>query len=173
MSHWSLGAHTGTHVDAPAHFLPSGATVDALPWDYYCGLVDVLWCPDASVIDAREVDRVMPENPGRGVFFRTRNSDRLDQPFDRGYVALDVSGAQRLVERGVVLVGIDYLSIEGYGDVAFPVHKILLGANVAIIEGLSLREVPPGRFDCLCLPIKLADGDGAPARVILRKVAGE
>lgn len=170
VSHWSLGAHTGTHVDAPAHFIAGGATVDALPWDYYCGLVQVAVCTDVDVIDAAAVDRALFEGKAHGLFFRTRNSDRLHLPFDPRYVALDRSGARRLIERGIRLVGIDYLSVEGYGDPEFPVHKLLIRADVAIIEGLSLRHVPAGRYECLCLPVKLAGADGAPARVVLREV---
>jgi arylformamidase len=171
VSHWTIGAHAGTHVDAPSHFIQGGRAVDELPWDYFCRRVYVYPCRGASIIDARVIDAMCREISvdwaRMGVLFQTDNSSRLNQPFYPGFVALDASGAQALVDHGISLVGIDYLSIETFGNSLFPAHKILLSRDVAIIEGLDLREVPGGSYNLTCLAIRLMGADGAPARAIL------
>jgi arylformamidase len=103
------------------------------------------------------------------VLFKTRNSALWGRPaFAREYVALSLASARLLVERGVKLVGIDYLSIEAFGAAGHPVHKTLLGAGVAILEGLDFRGVPPGVYELCCLPLRIAGGDGSPCRAVLR-----
>ncbi|MCY0899364.1 MAG: cyclase family protein [Firmicutes bacterium] len=170
VSHWSLGAHAGTHVDAPSHFLPGGRTVDVLPWHYYCARVMVWDCGNETAITSQVVERALNGSVTQqveGILFRTQNSMHLTEPFSSDYVSLDVSAARRIVESKLRLVGIDYLSIERYGDDSFPVHKILLTADVAIVEGLYLAHVPSGIYRLYCLPIKLMGADGAPARAVL------
>lgn len=173
VSHWTIGAHTGTHVDAPSHFLKSGLTVDQLPWNYFCRPVYVYDCGDAPIIDAALVHGLCQEVSldwtDVGVLFRTRNSAMLDVAFDPHFVALDASGAQAVVDHGIPLVGIDYLSVETFGNSDFPAHKILLARSVAIVEGLDLRAVREGNYELECLPIKLQGADGAPARAVLHQ----
>ena len=168
-----LGAHTGTHVDAPAHFIEGVKKVESLDLNILLG--------EAEVIEVPEDSRVIDENfvtanckPGTiRVLFKTRNSafwtrDKTD--FRTDFTYLDVGAAQWLVDQGVKLVGIDYLSIEKFGSKDHEVHRALLAHEVIILEGLNLREVPAGRYELICLPLRLRThlGDGAPARAILR-----
>ncbi len=165
----NMGAHTGTHVDAPAHFVRGGAGVEALDLHALVGPVQVVDTGDAEVLtwdvlDALPIDPTIPR-----VLFRTSNSDRhlMAQPrFVEDYVALDSSGASWLVGRHIRLVGIDYLSISAYHDL-IPPHQILLGAGIIPVEGLLLWDIEPGLYQLFCLPLKLSGSDGAPARVIL------
>ncbi len=168
-----MAAHTGTHVDAPCHFLPGAAGVEALSTEALVGpclVVDVPDGPDASADDLRAV--VGDRAPER-VLLRTRNS-RGPSPswsrdaFDDGFAALAADGARWLVARGVRLVGIDYLSMEPYGASPAETHLALLGAGVTIVEGLDLRAIEPGAYELIALPIRLVGRDGAPARVLLR-----
>ena len=160
-----FGVHSGTHVDAPAHFLDGESGVEALPLDALVG--------PAAVVDARSVTDVLDRDAlGRlelpdvpRLLFRTGNSELWEQDvFAEEFVQLDGSGAEVLVERGVRLVGIDYLSI---GDEE--AHRVLLGAGIVPVEGLDLRAAEPGPYEVLCLPLKLEGADGAPARVLLRR----
>lgn len=171
VSHWTLGAHAGTHVDAPSHFLARGRTVDELPLGYFSGPVVVYDCGEVPLINGAVIDRACAASSvdwrHTGLLFRTRNSRQMQDVFDPRFVALDASGAQAVVDHHLPLVGIDYLSIETFGNPEFPAHKILLSHDVAVIEGLVLSHVPPGVYDLTCLPIKLMGADGAPARAML------
>ena len=167
----SLGNHTGTHVDAPFHTREDGATLDQIPLERWIGPARVV-AFEAATIRAEELADVDLEGVDK-VLFKTRCSGKLRDPeFDPEYVALDASGARYLVDRGVGLVGIDYLSIETYASEDLVVHNTLLGAGVLVIEGLDLSRVPPGDYELLCFPLLLAKGDGAPARVALRGSIG-
>lgn len=168
LSALSLSSHAGTHIDAPYHFVADGAPVHELPVDVCSG--------PALVADLRGVEggvetedlEGVEVRPGDVVLLRTRNSDRLEEPaFFRDYVYLAESGARRLLEREVRAVGIDYLSIEGFHVEGYPVHRLLLGHGVGIIEGLNLAPADPGRYTLLCFPLKIVDGDGGPARAVL------
>ena len=159
-----IGAHTGTHVDAPVHFLTAGAGAETIPLDRLLGpavVVDATTVPevlDAAALGALE----LPEHPER-VLFKTRNSQLWEQPaFTRDFVRLTGDAAELLVARGVRLVGIDYLSI---GD--RDAHRVLLRAGVVPLEGLDLRRVPPGPYTLVCLPLPVVGSDGAPARALL------
>lgn len=168
-----FGLHSGTHVDAPAHFIEGGVKVDALSLESLIGEADVVEVPEQlRVIDESFIEA----NCGGGsqrFLFKTRNSGFWNNPeegFRLDYTYLDSAAAARLVELGVKLVGIDYLSIEGPGTEKYETHHILLSSDVVILEGLDLRRVPPGRYELICLPLRIAGGvgDGAPARTVLR-----
>ncbi len=167
LTHLSLGAHTGTHVDAPAHFIDGAATLDQVPLDRMVGPARVLDLRGLAAIDAAALQR-HEIHSGDIVLFRTDNSERWAQPgFQADFTHLTLDAARLLVERGVKTVGIDYLSIEQFGSKDFAVHKLLLGRGVFIIEGLDLREVAAGSYLLACLPLKLEGVDGAPARAVL------
>lgn len=164
----TLGTHAGTHVDAPAHCIPGGVGIEALPLDALCGpayLLD-LGEPDAApVAIGRRALGALPDGCER-LLLRTHDG-RLWQGEALPDLGLDLDAAALLTNRGVRLVGIDRLSIAPAGD-PLPVHRLLLAAGVVILEGLDLRAAPPGSCELFCLPLKLAGADGAPARVALR-----
>ncbi len=165
----ALGTHAGTHVDAPSHFLADGATVDTLDLQVLVGPAFVATIEGASALTAEALDRAdIPADITR-LLLRTDNTDRalLQQSvFHENFVAVTPDGAEWLVRRGIRLVGIDYLSIAPFDDGVEP-HRILLSAGMIIVEGLDLRSVPTGHYEFVCLPLKLAGLDGAPARAIL------
>jgi arylformamidase len=169
VSHLSLGVHTGTHVDAPRHFIPGGSGVEELPLPALVGRARVVSIEHPRAIQLEELERASLDGAER-VLFRTRNSDEWsDWDFKRDFVYLEPDAARWLVERGTRLVGVDYLSVESF-DAPEPVtHRILLSADVAVLEGLDLRNVPTGDYFLICLPLKLVGADGAPARAILIK----
>lgn len=175
LSAWILGSHTGTHVDAPSHFVVGGDDVDAMPLDNLLGIADVLPVgDDAGFITAETLRQAWPpDRTLRRVLLKTRNSDRgADAPFDPEFVSLDETAARFLVAQGVSTVGTDYLSVERYVDesavdYAYAVHHALLGAGIAVIEGLDLHLVPAGTLYLCCLPLRLQGSEASPARVIL------
>ncbi|MEX0658216.1 MAG: cyclase family protein [Egibacteraceae bacterium] len=172
VSHLSLGAHTGTHVDAPVHFLPGGGGVETFPPDAFvgrCHVVDLRGVHER--IGADDLSRADLPAGAERILARTRNSgwSRTDRAFREDYVAYDPSAAQWCLDRGVRLLGIDYVSIETFAAQhdGFPVHKALLGAGVAVLEGLDLDGVAAGAYDLAALPLLLPGSDGAPARAVL------
>jgi arylformamidase len=168
VSRVTLSSHSGTHLDAPRHFFARGSTVDALNLEVLLGPARVCALPNSTHITADDLHPLQLEGVRR-VLLKTTNSALWDTPgFQPNYVALTASAAHLLVDLGVRLVGIDYLSIDAFEQQDFPVHRILLGANIVILEGLNLQAVPPGEYELLVLPLLLRDGDGAPARAILR-----
>lgn len=170
----ALGSHSGTHVDAPSHFLSGGDTVDRLPLERLVGPAVVLDVSrGAGGIGAEELAGHDLADRGR-VLLRTGNADLLRRgEFSPGYRALTLGGARYLLDRGVGLVGVDTLSVEGFGSADFPVHRLLLGEGVVIVEGLDLSTVPAGRYGLICLPLGLVGLDGAPARAVLTEEEGE
>lgn len=168
----TLGDHAGTHVDPPVHFLEGGNTVDRLPLDALVGPCVVVAFEGPGHVSADWLDRAKIAAGTERILFKTPNSTRWGDPkatFTRDFTTINASAARWCVERRIKLVGVDYLSIEPQGaeKEGHPVHKTLLGANVVIIEGLDLSGVAPGQYDVFCGPIKLLNGDGAPARVFL------
>jgi arylformamidase len=171
ISHLQLGSHAGTHIDAPAHLLPQGATVDAIPLTTLVGPCRVLDLRGHSgPIPAEQ----LPETQLTGVerlLLHTDNSALWDQPdLNPDYRGLTAAAAARLVVAGIKLIGIDYLSIEpfaGQGET----HRILLEAGVVILEGLDLRQAVAGDYELLCLPLRLPGLDGAPCRAVLRPLS--
>jgi arylformamidase len=166
-----MGAHTGTHFDAPFHFKRAGYGIDNLPLDVLIGPSRVF---DLTNIPGH-IDRATLEQCDlRGVMralFKTRNSQRWvrdDHEFDKTFVGVVADGAEYLLGHGVRLVGVDYLSVEPFDSKHHRVHTLFLDAEVVIIEGLNLSEVPAGDYELIALPVKLKGTDGAPARVVLR-----
>ena len=165
VSELDMGVHSATHVDAPVHFLADGEGAERLPLETLIGPAEVV---DATgVQDALDLTALrgleLPQRGTERLLFKTRNSQLWARDeFTRDFVRLNADGAAYLLERGVRLLGIDYLSI---GDA--DAHRALLGAGVVCIEGLDLRGVDPGPYELACLPLKLAGSDGAPARAVL------
>lgn len=169
VSRISLGSHSGTHVDAPYHFLADGVSVDQLPLEILIGK-----CRVVEVSDRERVERAALEacdlRDDLRLLIKTRMSGQLRQPeFQDDYVHLTPDAATYLVQAGIKLVGVDYLSVEKYGSKDFAAHHTLLAAGIVIIEGLDLSLVDPGDYELTCLPLLVAGADGAPARVLLRK----
>ncbi len=169
VSHLSFSTHCGTHIDPPYHFMRDGLPLDQVPLDVFIGSARVVDVGDVEVIDAA-VLRQCDLSGATRVLFKTKNSRfwHTTREFQTKFVYLETDAAELLVARGVRLVGIDYLSIEKFNFDRPTVHWTLLGANVVIVEGLDLTEVPAGDYELLCLPLKIKDGDGGPARVVLR-----
>ena len=170
----SLGAHSGTHVDAPMHFVAGGASVDQVALDALIGPARVIDVAESvQAIDAAELGRHEWRGAER-VLFRTRSSRRgwmRSATFHRDFAYIAPDAAQMLADAGVRLVGIDYISAERFGAPAPRTHQILLGRGIPIVEGLALERVPAGDYDLIVLPLKVAGHEGAPARAILRPLA--
>jgi len=171
LSVYSLGAHSGTHIDAPMHFVRDGAPIDRVPLEPLIGPARVIDIADSvQAIDAAELDR----HPWRGaqrVIFRTRSSLRgwmSSSTFHRDFAYIAPDAAQLLADAGVQLVGIDYISAEQFGAPAPRTHRILLGKGIPIVEGLALEGVRAGDYDLIVLPMKVGGHEGAPARAIMR-----
>jgi arylformamidase len=171
LSTLSLGAHSGTHVDAPQHFVADGAAVDQIALDALVGPARVVQIADSvQAIDAAELNRHHWRGAPR-LLFRTRSTERrwMSSPVfhhDFAYIAPDA--AQLIADAGVKLVGIDYISAEQFGAPAPQTHRILLGRGLPIVEGLDLSDAPAGDYDLVVLPLKVRGHEGAPARAILR-----
>lgn len=168
VSFLKLGSHTGTHVDSPFHFVEDGITIDRVPLDVLVGDCCVREIKSTEAVTVSELEaHGLPDGCTR-VLFKTSNS-RLweDERFHTDFVFLEPEAAAWLVERGVRLVGIDYLSVDRFKSGSHPTHLQLLGSGVVAIEGLDLSAVTEGTYFLVCLPLKIRDGDGAPARVIL------
>lgn len=167
-----FGAHTGTHVDAPAHFVEGAGKVIDLPIDVLIGAARVVEINESAMaIETRHVENL---DAAERVLFKTRNSQFWSEPekgFRKDFTYIAPEAAAVLVERGVRLVGIDYLSVEKFGSEDFETHLTLLQNGVVIVEGLDLRSVAAGDYELVCLPLKIDSeaGDGAPARVVLRQ----
>src|SRR5438874_2630846 len=169
VSKMSMGVHTGTHMDAPIHFLPGGKGIDQLPLSATIGRARVIEIHDPESIKPNELE---PHQIGRDerILFKTRNSSRCWQTNDfvKDFVYISHEAAQYLAERHVQTVGVDYLSVGGFYKDGAETHHALLGAGIWIIEGLNLSQVQAGTYELICLPIKIQGSDGAPARAILR-----
>ncbi len=169
VSKLELGAHTGTHMDAPRHFLADGAGLDEMPLEAAIGPVRVIQIEHPNVILPAELEAHNLQ-AGERVLFRTRNSVRCwkSDQFIEDFVYISAAAAQFLADKHVRTVGIDYLSVGGYVYDGVETHQILLGAGIWLIEGLNLSSVLPGVYELVCLPLRIVSADGAPARAILR-----
>lgn len=169
VSRMELCAHAGTHLDGLLHFIRGGAGLDTLPLDATIGPCRVIRVRDKESVKADEL-RGHRLRHGERILLRTRNSDRnwWLEDFDTSFVHISHDAACFLAERGIRTIGVDYLSVGGYQRDGVETHQALLGAGVWIIEGLDLTRIRPGRYHLVCLPVKIANSDGAPARAILR-----
>ncbi|MFH1079355.1 MAG: cyclase family protein [Pseudomonadota bacterium] len=162
--------HTGTHIDAPRHYLQEGMTVDQIPIDILVGPAQVRHLPDVKRISPRELDGLALPQDTRRLLLRTQNSElwmRGVSTFEKDYVALTADAARWVVDHNVRLIGIDSLSVQRCHDGPLT-HQILLEAGVIILEGLNLAGISPGYYELICLPLYLVGAEGAPARAILR-----
>lgn len=169
LSSLTMGSHTGTHMDAPLHFLRQGKAISEMPLDATMGR--------ARVIEIRDGESIKPEEliphrirAGERILFKTRNSSRVWQndKFAEDFVFISKEAADFLAERRVRMIGVDYLSVGGYKRDGPYIHQTLLGAGIWLIEGLDLSGVSAGRYDLACLPLRIEGGDGAPVRAIVR-----
>ncbi|HNQ21744.1 MAG TPA: cyclase family protein [Phycisphaerae bacterium] len=168
LSQLSMSVHTGTHIDAPAHFLAGGATIDKMPPDLMVGPAVVIGIRDAEAIRPAELARL--DRPvGTRVLFKTRNSTRhwAAEPFLERFVHLTPDAARFLVEHGVRVVGIDYLSIGAFAGDGDVTHRVLAEAGAWVIEGLNLSAIEPGSYELACLPLRIRGAEAAPARALL------
>lgn len=165
----SMGSHTGTHIDAPAHFVNGAQTVDKIPVEVLIGRASVfeLDCPhhisvgDLETLDLDGVSRAL---------FKTRNSDLWAKgEFTQDFVSFDMSAAGYLVDKGVKLVGIDYLSVGPFED-GVGVHLAFLGSGIVAMESINLSQVPAGEYELICLPLRVLGSEGAPARAVLKEL---
>lgn len=164
--------HTGTHIDAPLHYIKGGKSVDRLSLEAMIGRAYVIHLPKATVLDAEILEKARIPPRTRRVLFKTRNSSlwaRGEKSFQADFVGLDPSGAQWLVRKGLQLVGVDYLSVAAM-DQGDQTHRILLRAGVILLEGINLSQIRQGRYTLYCLPIKIDGSEGAPARAVLAGV---
>ena len=163
-----LSAHAGTHVDAPRHFFDSGLGVEALPLEMLFGRARVIEVTSRKGIGANELSGADLSKDVR-LLIKTHNSRLWGSPeFHRNYAGVTESGAKHLIEHGIKVVGVDYLSVEEFKRPGAPAHRVLLGGGTIVIEGLNLRDVEPGVYEMFCLPLRVVGADGAPARVVLR-----
>jgi arylformamidase len=165
-----MGTHTGTHVDAPRHFFDDRPGVDALPLELLIGRARVIDVPVRGGIGQQHLAPADLRDDLR-VLLRTPNSALWNSSagFHQDFTYLAEDGARYLVQQGVKVVGIDYLSVEQFKKAGAPAHHALLGNGVIIIEGLDLSDADPGQYEMYCLPLRIAGGDGAPARVVLKR----
>jgi len=164
----TLSTHTGTHVDAPAQFMGGGPTVDQLPLEILLGKARVIEVLARERVDRSDLEPLDLRDDLR-VLLKTRltgHAPRGSHPHERAYLSEDA--AVYLVQAGIKLVGFDYLSVDRAGSADYPAHRALLGSGVILVEGLDLSEIEPGEYEMACLPLRVAGGDAAPARVVLR-----
>jgi arylformamidase len=172
VSRLDIGCHTGTHVDAPFHFLPGGATIETLSLDKLIGPVQVVRIPDDFSIITADLIRscdIKPET--KRILFKTYSStfwEKYGSQFRTEFVGIDESGAKELVGMGIQLVGTDYLSVSPFKQ-SRPTHEAFLKASVVLLEGIDLTQVEAGDYTLICLPVKIQGADGAPARAVLMR----
>ncbi len=170
LSQMRLGVHTGTHVDAPYHFIADGIKIDQLDLNRLIGPVQVVRIPDeVDLITANVLEKVMIDRTIPRILFKTRNSQfwlKQERKFEKDFVGISEDAARFLVNAKMIFVGLDYLSVAPFKN-SVPTHVALLGAGLALLEGADLSHVDPGKYQMYCLPMKLGATEGAPARAIL------
>jgi len=165
----SFGSHTGTHMDAPLHFLRNGKSLDKMPLDATIGPARVIEIKDKEAVKVEEIANQRIK-PGERILFKTRNSKNAwkSDDFDKNFIYISKEAAVFLAKAKVMTVGIDYLSVGGFFKDGKETHDALLSAGIWVIEGLNLAKIKPGKYELNCLPIKVLNSDGAPARALLR-----
>ena len=170
LSKITMGAHSGTHVDAPVHFIKGAKGVDRLLFDLLIGPARIIEIADTDTIKEKELAGHGIKK-GERILLRTRNSIKkilYSDTFSEDFVYMEKGAAEFLVTRGIKTLGVDYLSVGGYKKNGSDVHRTLLNAEILVIEGLDLTEALPGDYNMICLPMKILGSDGAPARVIVK-----
>ncbi len=172
LSSFSTSAHAGTHMDAPLHFVAGAPAIDEVPFAAVIGPARVIEVADARWITLAEV-QAQGIQAGERILFKTRNSAQPwhDRAFQENFVAIPADTARYLAQVRPKLVGVDYLSVGGYEADGPETHRALLGAGIWVVEGLSLYGVPAGKYELICLPLRMAGSEGAPARALLRRSA--
>lgn len=166
------GLHHGTHVDAPWHFIPGGKRIDEMPLDHWVGECQVLdLTAEARSITGESLEKAGVRDGIKRLLFKTRNSrtDYWHEPWNPHFIYIDASAARWCTGRGILLVGLDYLTIDPPTEPAFPAHMELLGKETLILENINLRDVEPGVYELLAAPVNLQGVDGAWARALLRR----
>ena len=168
LSEISMSLHTGTHMDAPLHYDEQGKSLDQMPLKAVIGRAKVIEVRNVAMITELDL-ATLSFQVGDRVLFKTSNSDKewWRYPFNQDYVHLSPGAARLLVAAGVFTIGVDYLSVGGMGAEGVETHQILLAGGIWLIEGLNLTQVPAGEYELLCLPMKVLNSDGAPARAVL------
>ena len=169
VSELRMGSHTGTHMDAPLHFIPGAAGLDEMDLSATIGRARVIGIADPASITPDELGAAAIQ-PGERILFKTQNSSVqwAQKPFATDFVYISTEAAGMLADSGIQSVGVDYLSVGGYKRNGSDVHRALLGAGIWIIEGLQLNQIAPGPYEMICLPLRILGADGAPARAVLR-----
>jgi arylformamidase len=172
LSSYTMGAHSGTHLDAPMHFIKDGASIDQLPVSLFMGKVRIIDCsPDAMAVDAAELNKHDWKGAER-ILFRTRNSRNKwmrDPNFHKDFTYVSPDAAQLLADNGVKLVGIDYISMEQFGAKEPKTHRTLLGKGIPIAEGVDLTDVEAGDYEMIMLPLRIVGHEASPVRALIRK----
>ena len=171
LTHATMGAHTGTHMDSPLHFVPNSPSMEQMPIDATVGPARVIAIQDLVAIHRAELEPHAIQK-GERIIFRTGNSDRDwgNLPFNEDFIYIARDAAEYLAECGVRSVGVDYLSVGGFKQDSVDTHVALLGAGIWVMEGLVLADIEPGDYELVCLPLKWVGAEGAPSRAILRRL---
>jgi arylformamidase len=165
----TLGTHSGTHLDAPAHFVPDGRRLDDFPLSDFILPAQVVEIFDPEAVRVEDLEEVSVR-PGEALLLRTGNSHSgraISGEFSDRYVAISGPAAQWCVDQGLKLVGLDYISVDAYGDPETVAHRTLLGGGLLVLEGLNLADVRPGRYTLICFPLRLKDAEASPVRAVL------
>jgi arylformamidase len=172
LSRLHMSAHTGTHMDAPLHFVDKANSIDQMPLDATIGPARVIEIGVPHAVNRADLEP-FDIQPGERLIVKTHNSARCweTDDFVEDFVYISEEGAKYLVDRKIRSIGVDYLSVAGFFKDTVETHVALLSAGIWIVEGLDLRQIQPGRYDLICLPLKLLGADGAPARAVLRPLA--
>ncbi|MCF7791279.1 MAG: cyclase family protein [Victivallales bacterium] len=168
LSKLEMSSHSGTHIDAPAHFIKEGESIDKLDLNDFIIKAHVVEAAGVKSINVKHI-RDLNINPGNAVLFKTDNSlsGIYNKKYNNNYVYVEKETAELCVEKGVKLVGIDFLTIDTPATKEHPVHSALLSNNIYILEGIDLSSVPTGIYELICLPLKIKNGDGSPVRAVL------
>ncbi len=171
VSKLNMGSHTGTHMDAPYHFIQWGKGIDQMPLDATIGKARAIEIHDSISIKPLELKKHRIQK-GERILFKTKNSSRSwkKNSFDKNFVYISIEAAKFLSKCRLRTVGVDYLSVGGYHEDGAATHRTLLKAGIWIVEGLNLSKVKEGTYEFICLPLKLSHGDGAPARAVLKRL---